>query len=106
MIANVIDDVADHPFARQREAGVLVTVNSDDPGMMGTTICDDYEAVTDRFGYDADTIEGIALDAIGAELGTRRRAGRPAGALRDRDGRPPRAARAGAAVHLTARMPP
>ncbi len=66
VIANVIDDVADHPFARQREAGVLVTVNSDDPGMMGTTICDDFEAVTDRFGYDADTIEDIALDAIGA----------------------------------------
>jgi adenosine deaminase len=66
VIANVIDDVADHPFARQREAGVLVTVNSDDPGMMGTTICDDYEAVTDRFGYDADTIEDITLDAISA----------------------------------------
>jgi adenosine deaminase len=66
VIANVIDDVADHPFAKQREAGVLVTVNSDDPGMMGTTICDDYEAVTDRFAYDADTIEDIALDAIEA----------------------------------------
>jgi len=66
VIANVIVDVADHPFARQREAGVLVTVNSDDPGMMGTTICDDYEAVTDRFAYDADTIEAIALDAIDA----------------------------------------
>jgi adenosine deaminase len=66
VIANVIDDVADHPFARQRDAGVLVTVNSDDPGMMGTTICDDYEAVTDRFDYDADTIEDIALDAIDA----------------------------------------
>ena len=66
VIANVIDDVADHPFARQREAGVLVTINSDDPGMMGTTICDDYEAVTDRFDYDADTIEDIALDAISA----------------------------------------
>jgi adenosine deaminase len=66
VIANVIDDVADHPFARQREAGVLVTVNSDDPGMMGTTICDDYVAVADRFHYDADTIEDVALDAIGA----------------------------------------
>jgi adenosine deaminase len=45
---------------------VLVTVNSDDPGMMGTTICDDYEAVADRFDYDADAIEDIALDAIEA----------------------------------------
>jgi adenosine deaminase len=66
VIAHVIDDVADHPFARQREAGVLVTVNSDDPGMMGTTIADDYEAVADRFGYDLTTMEDLALDAIGA----------------------------------------
>jgi adenosine deaminase len=66
VIANVIADVGEHPFARQREAGVLVTVNSDDPGMMGTTICDDYEAVADRFGYDAATMEAIALDAVDA----------------------------------------
>jgi adenosine deaminase len=66
VIAHVIDDVAQHPFARQRAAGVLVTVNSDDPGMMGTTICDDYEAVADRFDYGLATMEDIALDAIGA----------------------------------------
>ena len=66
VIANVVDDVADHPFARQREAGVLVTINSDDPGLMGTTICDDYEAVADRFDYDPGTIEDIAVDAIEA----------------------------------------
>ena len=66
VIANVIDDVADHPFARQREAGVLVTVNSDDPGMMGTTIADDYEAVADRFDYDLETMEDIALGAVDA----------------------------------------
>ena len=31
VIANVVSSVAEHPFARQREAGVLVTLNSDDP---------------------------------------------------------------------------
>ncbi len=45
---------------------MLVTVNSDDPGMMGTTIADDYEAVADRFDYDLATMEDLALDAIGA----------------------------------------
>ena len=45
---------------------MLVTVNSDDPGMMGTTICDDYEAVADRFDYELTTVEDIALDAIDA----------------------------------------
>jgi adenosine deaminase len=66
VIANVIDDVGQHPFARQREAGVLVTINSDDPGMMGTTIEDDYEAIADGFGYDLTTMEDLALGAIGA----------------------------------------
>jgi adenosine deaminase len=45
---------------------VLVTVNSDDPGMMGTTIADDYEAVADRFDYDLATMEDIALGAVDA----------------------------------------
>jgi adenosine deaminase len=97
VIANVIDDVADHPFNRQREAGVLVTVNSDDPGMMGTTICDDYEAVTDRFQYDADTIEDVALDAIDAswapadeQIALRDRFVAEMAALRERHGLAPR----------------
>jgi adenosine deaminase len=99
VIANVIDDVADHPFARQREAGVLVTVNSDDPGMMGTTICDDYEAVADRFEYDVDTIEDIALDAIDAswapadeQAALRQRFVTEMSALRERHGIAPRGA--------------
>jgi adenosine deaminase len=98
VIANVIDDVGDHPFARQREAGVLVTVNSDDPGMMGTTICDDYEAVTDRFDYDPDTIEDIALDAIEAswapadeQAALRERFVGEMAALREKHGLSPRA---------------
>jgi adenosine deaminase len=66
VIANVIDDVGQHPFDRQRQAGVFVTINSDDPGMMGTTICDDYEAIADRFDYDLDTMEDLALGAIAA----------------------------------------
>jgi len=99
VIANVIDDVGDHPFARQREAGVLVTVNSDDPGMMQTTICDDYEAVTDRFGYAPDTIEDIALDAIEAswappaeQAQLRERFRAEMAELRDRHGLAPRSA--------------
>ena len=34
--------------------------------MMGTTICDDYEAVAAAFGYDLETMEDLALGAIGA----------------------------------------
>src|SRR4051812_19931501 len=44
-IANVVASVAEHPFARQREAGVLATLNSDDPGMIGFDLADEYVAV-------------------------------------------------------------
>ena len=64
VIANVIDDVAQHPFDAQRRAGVIVTINSDDPGMMQTTICDDYEQIARGFGYDLDTMEDLALGAV------------------------------------------
>jgi adenosine deaminase len=64
VIANVIDDVSQHPFDAQRRAGVIVTINSDDPGMMQSTICDDYEQIARGFGYDLDTMEDLALGAI------------------------------------------
>jgi len=66
VIGNVIPDVAHHPIARQRELGVFVTVNSDDPGMMQSDIGDDYAAVHDAFGWDLDTMEQLSLDAIEA----------------------------------------
>ena len=44
VIANVVPNVAAHPFAEQRRRGVRVTVNSDDPGMMRFDIADEYAA--------------------------------------------------------------
>lgn len=66
VLSATVPSVADHPFARQRAAGVLVTINSDDPGMSATTIGDDYAAVADAFDYDFGTMCQIALDGIEA----------------------------------------
>jgi len=66
MIANVVSTVAEHPFARQREAGVLVTLNSDDPGMMRFDIADEYVAVASAFRYALEDMEAISLAGIDA----------------------------------------
>jgi adenosine deaminase len=66
MIANVVASVADHPFARQREAGVLATLNSDDPGMMQFDIADEYVAVARAFDYSLEDMEDISLAGIDA----------------------------------------
>jgi adenosine deaminase len=66
VIANVVPDVAAHPFARQRDLGVLVTVNSDDPGMMRFDIADEYVAVARAYGYELEDMEALALAGIEA----------------------------------------
>jgi len=66
MIANVVPDVASHPYARQRELGVLATLNSDDPGMMRFDVADEYAAVPAAFGYSLEDMEQISLDGITA----------------------------------------
>jgi adenosine deaminase len=66
VIANVVPDLASHPFRRQRELGVLVTLNSDDPGMMQFDIADEYAAVANAFGYDLEDMEAISLAGIEA----------------------------------------
>ncbi len=66
VIANVITDVAYHPIERQRALGVLVTLNSDDPGMMGFDLADEYSAMHTAFGLDLETMEEYALAGIDA----------------------------------------
>ena len=66
VIANVVPDVASHPFARQRAAGVAVTVNSDDPGMMRFDLADEYVAVARAFDYTLEDMEDVCLAGIDA----------------------------------------
>ncbi len=64
VIANVIRHVGEHPFERMRQAGVLATLNSDDPGMMRFDLADEYASVSQAFGYDVGAMEAITLDGI------------------------------------------
>ncbi len=66
VIAHVVPDVASHPFDRQRRAGVHVTLNSDDPGMMQLDLADEYAAVARSFDYDLETMEDLALAGVDA----------------------------------------
>lgn len=66
VLTATVPNVAAHPFADQHAAGVLVTINSDDPAMSSSTIADDYEQVAGAFGYDFDTMAAIALDGVEA----------------------------------------
>ena len=54
----------EHPFRRLREAGVLATVNSDDPPLFNSTLNDDVVALHNNMGMTVDDIDAVLLDAV------------------------------------------
>ena len=51
----VFASLEEHPFPKLREAGVVVTLNSDDPAMFGSWLSDEYRVAREVFGYDDRT---------------------------------------------------
>jgi adenosine deaminase len=64
LCTGVVPSFADHPFRTFDDAGVLVTVNSDDPPLFGTTLTDEFLVLARQWSYDADGIQRIALNAV------------------------------------------
>ncbi|MFT4596952.1 MAG: adenosine deaminase [Paracrocinitomix sp.] len=66
MALGIVDSLADHPFAAQREAGALVTLNSDDPTFFQFDLADEYQRIAATFGFDHDAMIAINDAAITA----------------------------------------
>lgn len=60
----VYHDFEAHPFRCLREAGAIVTVNSDDPPLFNTTLNDEVALLASVFGFDVAAIDEILLDAV------------------------------------------
>jgi aminodeoxyfutalosine deaminase len=65
---NVAPSLAAHPLPRLLAEGLYVTLNSDDPPMFNTTLTDEYQSVAETFGFDAEQMETLALNAVRASL--------------------------------------
>ena len=52
MATRAVASLAEHPITAFRDAGVTVTVNSDDPPMFSTTLNQEYEIAADLLGLD------------------------------------------------------
>jgi adenosine deaminase len=60
--------LADHPFQRLRDAGVIVTLNSDDPELFGGWLTDVYEAARDTWVLEDEDLAGLARAAVDASF--------------------------------------
>lgn len=56
--------LAEHPFPHLDRMGLLVTVNSDDPPLFNTNLCQEYALLAAEFGYGPLDIARIARNAF------------------------------------------
>lgn len=64
----VVGSLPDHPLPELMAAGVVVTINTDDPPMFGTDLTEEYRRVAATFGFDVDTVARLVADGVRASF--------------------------------------
>ena len=84
----VVDDLAAHPLKSMLDAGLLATVNSDDPSYFGGYINANYHAVADALDLSRDELTLLARNSFtGSFLSDSERAAKLAAITAYADGR-------------------
>jgi adenosine deaminase/aminodeoxyfutalosine deaminase len=58
----------EHPLRRYFDAGLMVTLNSDDPPMFGANLLDEYILAQERYGFSLDQMRELAANAVEASF--------------------------------------
>jgi adenosine deaminase len=66
VIAHCFDRLEDHVLPHMRAAGLLATVNTDDPALSDLDLGREYAAVSRAFGWGWEQMVQVALDGIEA----------------------------------------
>jgi adenosine deaminase len=66
VIANRVPTLAEHPFAAMRDAGLLATLNTDDPALTDLDLGREYSAVADAYHWSFDEMVAISHDGVDA----------------------------------------
>ena len=64
----VYPSIEEHPIDRLRRAGVRVSINTDDPGLLATTLPSEYELTASAFGWNEETVRSVAATSIDASF--------------------------------------
>ncbi len=58
--------IGDHPVREFWQAGLMLTVNTDDPGMFHNSLAAEFMALHEVFGFDRDEIRTLILNGVDA----------------------------------------
>jgi len=64
----VVDDLSHHPLPQMLEAGIKVTVNSDDPAYFGGYLNENYEAISPLLGNTRKLLAHLARNSFSASF--------------------------------------
>ncbi|MCR5460283.1 MAG: adenosine deaminase family protein [Acetatifactor sp.] len=67
---HAVEDMEQYPFMDYLRQGLKVTLNTDDPGIEGTTLEEEYRYMEQRFGLDADGESMLLQNAVDAAFTT------------------------------------
>jgi adenosine deaminase len=67
---HAVQSLEQHPLRRLLDAGVLATINSDDPAYFGGYVADNYLAVHRALGLDLSELEALAQNSLTASFAT------------------------------------
>lgn len=69
-------DLGQHPVRRYFDEGLMLTINSDDPAMFGSSLVGEYELVQRQFGFSDDQLRELARNSFEASfLGAEKKVG-------------------------------
>lgn len=60
--------IEDHPVRRYFDAGLMITLNSDDPALFASDLEDEYRLAEDRFGFTREHLRELAANSIEASF--------------------------------------
>ncbi len=64
----VYSSIDQHPVEKLRQAGVRLSLNTDDPGLLGTDLPPEYGLVAGCFGWDESIVRQVARTSIEASF--------------------------------------
>ena len=64
----VYPTIEHHPIDRLRRAGVAVSINTDDPVLLGASLVGEYALCRQAFGWSDDDVRAIARTSIDASF--------------------------------------
>ena len=64
VMTGAVASLAAHPLRRLYDAGVPITLHTDDPAIFGVTLSGEYALAARRFGFSETELRGVADNAF------------------------------------------